>query len=120
VLARYSAFFATRADSHAKPLVIQQRWGHEIGALQLQRDATNVKRGGNAAGVQSSQTRSMLLSLRDAGSSVPDQSILKKKASDESTLFLGRSRGGSCRIGPLKPRQLADAFKRASFLEMLT
>jgi hypothetical protein len=28
-------FFATRADSRAKPLVIQQRWGHEIGALQL-------------------------------------------------------------------------------------
>ena len=49
-----------------------------------------------------------------------NQSILKKAASDESTLFLGRSRGGSCRIGPLKPRQRADALKRASFLEMLT
>jgi len=39
---------------------------------------------------------------------------LKKAASDESTLFLGRSRGRSCRIGPLKPRQPADALKRAA------
>jgi hypothetical protein len=42
-----------------------------------------------------------------------NQSILKKETSDESTLFLGRSRGGSCCIGPLTPRQRADALKRA-------